>query len=53
MRNGCRLGWLIDPAEQTIYVYSGHGDVDITDFAAELTGGEVLPGFRFDPQTSP
>jgi Uma2 family endonuclease len=51
MENGCRLAWLVDPAEQHIHVYRRGHDVETVDFHTTLTGYDVLPGFTFDPQT--
>ncbi len=46
MDNGCRLGWLLDPAEETAYVYRAAGALEVVDtFDAALSGEAVLPGF--------
>ncbi len=50
MANGVRLAWLIDPKEETTYIYrQGLDEVEIiNDFeSAILSGEEVLPGFKF------
>jgi Uma2 family endonuclease len=49
MRNGVRLGWLIDPFEERVYLYrQGRPDSEIVSgFDNRRLGGEdVLPGFE-------
>jgi len=53
MENGCRLAWLVDPAEQQIHVYRHGHAVETVDFHTTLTGYDILPGFTFDPRTLP
>ena len=43
---GCRLVWLVDPANQTVSVYDDKNRTATLDKSDELTGGDVLPGFR-------
>jgi Uma2 family endonuclease len=44
--NGCRLGWLIDPANEKAYIYRAGEQPDIVDtFDAPLSGDDILPGF--------
>lgn len=45
-RYGVQLVWVIAPEEQQIYVYDSPTQVRILTVRDELTGGEVLPGFR-------
>jgi Uma2 family endonuclease len=45
--NGVQLAWLIDPEQQTAWVYRADGTVEtIEDFHQCLSGEEVLPGFE-------
>lgn len=47
--NGCKLAWLIDPFEKTVFIYRANADVEIlNDFNQQLSGDNVLPGFQFD-----
>lgn len=46
--NGARLGWLIDPYEETVTVYRGDGSTDEFDSPVTLSGESVLPGFECD-----
>jgi Uma2 family endonuclease len=47
--NGCRLGWLIDPFNETVTVYSpGREPEVIKGFDKSVSGGTVLPGFELD-----
>ena len=49
MANGCRLGWLIDPATETAEIYRADGHHErIETFDATLSGEDVLPGFELD-----
>ncbi len=49
--NGCRLGWLIAPAERKVWIYRSDQPVqEVTSFAGKLSGEEVLPGFELDLQ---
>ncbi|TVQ64435.1 MAG: Uma2 family endonuclease [Spirulina sp. DLM2.Bin59] len=43
--NGARLGWLIDPQNQQVWVYRPGQEVDCLDQPVELSGEDVLPGF--------
>ncbi len=43
---GCRSVWLIDPANRTVAVYDDHSQTLTLTDSDELTGGDVLPGFR-------
>ena len=48
--NGVRLGWLIVPETETVYVYrEGRADHEtVTGFDHDLSGEPVLPGFALD-----
>lgn len=49
MANGCRLGWLIDPFNQTTYIYRADESIQIIrGFDQPLSGEDVLPGLLFD-----
>ena len=43
---GTRLVWLVEPAARVVYAYRSQHDVQVIGGGGELTGGEVLPGFR-------
>jgi len=43
---GCRAVWVVDPASGTISVYRGQGDTVIRKSADELSGDDILPGFK-------
>jgi Uma2 family endonuclease len=47
--NGCELGWLIDPVEENVYVFTPDKPVaEITGFDKLLNGEPLLPGFVLD-----
>lgn len=48
MKNGVRLGWLIDPFEEKVLIYRGSNSPEtVAGFDGRyLDGEEVLPGFR-------
>ncbi len=48
MKNGVRLGWLIDPYEEKAYVYRAGQEVEVVEgFAGKtLSGEEVMPGME-------
>jgi Uma2 family endonuclease len=49
IENGVRLGWLIDPNNETSYIYRADGSVDIVKgFDKKLSGEDVLKGFVLD-----
>jgi Uma2 family endonuclease len=43
---GVKVVWVIAPEEQQVYVYDAPTHVHILTGQDELTGGEVVPGFR-------
>ena len=47
MRNGCRLGWLIDPIERLAYVYREATKPLQVNYNEALSGETVLPDFNF------
>lgn len=49
LANGSRLGWLIDPEEKRVYVYTPEG-VEELDHPDSLSGEPVLAGFVLDLQ---
>jgi Uma2 family endonuclease len=50
MKNGVRLGWLIDPKNRHVYVYRPGVAVERLDNPATVAGDPVLPGFVLDAQ---
>ncbi|NJM24228.1 MAG: Uma2 family endonuclease [Bacteroidia bacterium] len=47
IRNGCRLAWLIDPADQKAYIYHPDGAmVTVNSFSQTLSASPILPGFE-------
>ncbi len=49
MAAGVRLGWLLDPETETVFVYRENGSIEVVEsFSGSLSGEEVLPGFSFD-----
>ena len=49
IENGCRLAWLINPDNKTVFIYRKDGTIGkVTGFDSNLSGEEVLPGFELD-----
>jgi Uncharacterized protein conserved in cyanobacteria len=48
IENGTRLGWLVDPYEETVSVYRENGNVEEHEKPDTLSGAPVLPGFTCD-----
>ncbi|MEX2140250.1 MAG: Uma2 family endonuclease [Pirellulales bacterium] len=46
LSTGCRLVWVVDPKKRTVVVHEPAGRTDLLAPKDEITGGEVLPGFR-------
>jgi Uma2 family endonuclease len=46
--NGARLGWLLDPRDKRVYVYTPGCDVETVDGLLTISGEPVLPGFTLD-----
>lgn len=40
------LVWLVDPRDRTVTIYRPSGEPVLVNAEQELTGGDVLPGFR-------
>ncbi|NEP59795.1 MAG: Uma2 family endonuclease [Symploca sp. SIO2G7] len=45
IENGAKLGWLLDPQHRRVEIYRPGLTVEVLENPAELSGGEVLPGF--------
>jgi len=43
---GCRVVWVIDPATRTVSAYDRPNEMTVYGVSDELTGGQVVPGFR-------
>lgn len=50
IKNGVRLGWLIDPNDQKIYVYEPEKEIVEKSFSDTLSGENVLNGFTLNIQ---
>jgi Uma2 family endonuclease len=50
MKNGARLGWLIDPQQRRVYVYRPGSPVEVLEDPATVSGEPVLPGFDLSLQ---
>jgi Uma2 family endonuclease len=48
MENGARLGWLIDPEHNRVYVYRADSPVQQLENPQTISGEPVLPGFVLD-----
>lgn len=49
IENGIRLGWLIVPKQQLVFIYRNNGTVDrVEGFDKKLSGEDVLPDFTFE-----
>ncbi|MEN8446894.1 MAG: Uma2 family endonuclease [Cyanobacteria bacterium J06555_13] len=48
MANGLRLGWLIDPKNKNVEIYSADQPVKTVSFSVVLAGEPVLPGLSLD-----
>jgi len=48
MENGARLGWLIDPQEQRVYIYRPGHALEVLDDPEIVSGDPVLPGFALE-----
>ncbi|BAZ67366.1 MAG: Uma2 family endonuclease [Pelatocladus maniniholoensis HA4357-MV3] len=45
---GVQLGWLINPQQQQVEIYRPGQDVEMRNFPTELSGENILPGFRLN-----
>ncbi len=50
IENGAKLGWLIDPQPQTVYIYRPNSPVEELVRPSTLSGEDVLPGFILELQ---
>ena len=49
IRNGARLGWLIDARRRRVYIYrAGQPEPELLRNPTVLSGEDVLPGFAFE-----
>ena len=48
VKNGARLGWLVDRKNRKVEISRQGSDVEILDSPATLSGEDVLPGFVLD-----
>ena len=48
--NGAKLGWLIDPIQQKVYIYQPNTNVEELDHPKGIDGGNILPGFILELQ---
>ncbi len=48
VKNGSRLGWLLDRKNRKVEISRQGSDVEILDSPATLSGEDVLPGFVLD-----
>jgi Uma2 family endonuclease len=48
VKNGARLGWLLDRKNRKVEISRQGSDVEILDAPATLSGEDVLPGFVLD-----
>ena len=50
MKNGCRLGWLINRKKQEVEIYRSGQDVELLKFPQTISGENILPGFVLNLQ---
>ncbi|NEP13990.1 MAG: Uma2 family endonuclease [Symploca sp. SIO2C1] len=50
IKNGLRLGWLINPKTRTVEIYRQNQAVEVLQAPQTVSGEEVLPGFSLDLQ---
>lgn len=49
IENGVRLAWLIDPKEETVYIYRINGErIIVKGFDKKLSGEDVMPEFELE-----
>lgn len=48
IKNGTRLGWLIDRTQHKVYIYRVNSSVEELDNPTTLSGEDILPGFVLD-----
>ncbi len=50
IKNGARLGWLIDPKGKQVEIYRQGKDKEVLLSPNQLSGEDVLPGFTLNLQ---
>lgn len=50
IENGAQLGWSIDPQNRRVEIYRPQSPVEVLENPTELSGEEILPGFRLNLQ---
>lgn len=50
LKNGVRLGWLVDPQEQKTTIYRPDSETETKPFSETLSGEDVLVGFTMNIQ---
>ncbi len=48
IENGVRLGWLLNPQDQTVAIYRSDQTVEVLQSPTRLSGEDVLVGFELD-----
>lgn len=49
IKNGVLLAWLINPENETVFIYKASGATEqITGFKNKISGENILPGFELD-----
>ena len=48
IENGARLGWLLDAATRTVFIYRQDGTIDKRENAAQLQGESPVESFTLD-----
>ncbi|MEZ4678924.1 MAG: Uma2 family endonuclease [Caldilineaceae bacterium] len=51
VKNGVRMGWLIDAQNRTVEIYEPGEDVEIVSNPDYVAGDPLLPGFKLDMQS--
>jgi Uma2 family endonuclease len=41
-----QLAWLINPQQQQVEIYRQNQDVEVRNLPTQLSGEDILPGFR-------
>jgi Uma2 family endonuclease len=48
IKNGVKLGWLIDPLKKKVHIYRENGEIEILNNPKLVSGENVLNGFALD-----